>query len=400
MRALASGGDIRRDNVERAAVILIAVYASLFGFFVYIAVVSGDPAKMIGMDFVSFWTAARSAVEGDPLLPYDFAAFSARQIELFGLSKVAFFYPPSWLLYLTPLGLLPFWAAFALFEAGTLAAACLALRALARRGAALWLCLAFPGFLFCLLHGQNALLSVALFGFAMACLERRRTVLAGILIGLLAYKPHFGLLIPFALLAGREYRAFLAAGVTTVVMAFASWLAFGTATWAAFLAQMPEASEALVRGEISMVRMISLFAWLRQMDFSAESAMAAQSVLAVAVFVLVVAVWRKSASMPLKAAVLVTGATLATPFILDYDLALLAIPAGLLIRLGLEEGFAPFEKSALALAFALMFLGGGLGIVAPFGSGPLPGLILLTLAARRVFLPAAAQEQPSLAPAE
>ncbi|MEI2383728.1 glycosyltransferase family 87 protein [Breoghania sp. JC706] len=388
MRAIGAGGEIRRENVERAAVILIAAYASLFGYFVYVALATGDPGKAVGMDFVSFWTAARSALTGNPTLPYDLVAFSQRQMEIFGISGVAFFYPPSWLLYLLPFGLVPFGLGYALFEALTLILACLAMRCLVRRREALWISLAFPGFLFCLLHGQNGLLSAALFGFAMAALERRLSWLAGFAIGLLAYKPHFGLLVPFALLAGREYRAFAAAAVTTVAVAAASWLAFGTATWQAFLAQIPLAGANLVEAGISMARMISLFAWLRQAGVGANAAMAAQLLLSVAVFAAVMLAWRRAPSMPLKAAILVSGATLVVPFILDYDMALLAIPAGLLIRLGLEEGFGIYEKSALAACFALMFLSGGLGIVVPFGSGPLPGLMLFALAGRRILVAA------------
>ncbi|PTW58827.1 uncharacterized protein DUF2029 [Breoghania corrubedonensis] len=390
LRALASGGEIRRENVERAAVILITAYASLYGYFVFVALTSGDPGRDVGMDFVSFWTAARSALTGNPTLPYDLVAFSQRQMELFGISGVAFFYPPSWLLYLLPFGLVPFGLGYVLFEAGTLALACVSMRLLVRRGEALWLSLAFPGFLFCLLHGQNGLLSVALFGFAMAALERRRPWLAGLAIGLLAYKPHFGLLLPFALLAGREYRAFACAAITTLAVAALSWLVFGTATWQAFIAQIPLAGDNLIGAHISMARMISLFAWMRQAGLGADTAMTAQVLFSVVVFVVVVAAWWRSPSMPLKAAMLVSGTTLVVPFILDYDLAMLAIPAGLLIRLGLEEGFAPFEKTALAACFALMFFSGGLGIVAPFGSGPLPALILFALVGRRILVAATA----------
>ena len=41
-----------------------------------------------------------------------------------------------------------------------------------------------------------------------------RAVVAGVLFGLQAYKPHLALMIPVALLAGRQWRAFVAAGVT------------------------------------------------------------------------------------------------------------------------------------------------------------------------------------------
>ena len=47
----------------------------------------------------------------------------------------------------------------------------------------------------------------ALIAFALVQLDRR-PVLAGILFGLLAYKPQFGLMIPLVLIATQRWRAF------------------------------------------------------------------------------------------------------------------------------------------------------------------------------------------------
>ena len=66
----------------------------------------------------------------------------------------------------------------------------------------LLLALAFPAVLINIGHGQNGFLTAALLGGALVVLDRRPLV-AGILIGLLVYKPQFGLMIPLALLAER-----------------------------------------------------------------------------------------------------------------------------------------------------------------------------------------------------
>ena len=63
---------------------------------------------------------------------------------------------------------------------------------------------AFPAVLVNIGHGQNGFLTAALLGGALLLLDRRPW-LAGVLIGLLAYKPQFGVLIPIALLAGRRW---------------------------------------------------------------------------------------------------------------------------------------------------------------------------------------------------
>jgi hypothetical protein len=58
--------------------------------------------------------------------------------------------------------------------------------------------------------------------------------------------------------------------------------------------------------------------------------------------------WRSRAAFPLKAAALVIGCALATPYSLDYDLMLLAPAIAFLAADGFVRGFAPYEKTALA----------------------------------------------------
>ena len=54
------------------------------------------------------------------------------------------------------------------------------------------------------------------------------------------------------------------------------------------------------------------------------------------------------AAYPVKAAALLIGSLLATPFILDYDLMLLAPAIAFLAADGMQRGFGPYEKSMLA----------------------------------------------------
>ena len=72
---------------------------------------------------------------------------------------------------------------------------------------ALLLAVAFPAVLVNLGHGQNGFLTAALLGGALAMLDRR-PIVAGILFGLLAYKPQFGLMIPLVLGGGRALARF------------------------------------------------------------------------------------------------------------------------------------------------------------------------------------------------
>jgi uncharacterized membrane protein len=84
--------------------------------------------------------------------------------------------------------------------AATLTVYLATVRRLLDRPDAVLLLAAFPGTFMCVLHGQNSMLSAAIIAGAVLCLDTR-PLLAGVLIGLLAYKPQLGLLFPLALAA-------------------------------------------------------------------------------------------------------------------------------------------------------------------------------------------------------
>src|SRR3984957_15709122 len=105
----------------------------------------------------------------------------------------------------------------------------------AGRGDLLWLLLVlgFPSVLINIGHGQNGFLTAALLGGALVVLDRR-PILAGIMIGLLIYKPQYGLMIPIALAVSGRWRAFAAAAATVAVATIATTLVFGVSVWHAF----------------------------------------------------------------------------------------------------------------------------------------------------------------------
>jgi hypothetical protein len=186
-------------------------------------------------------------------------------------------------------------------------------------------------------------------GFALVLLDRRPLV-AGVLIGLLAYKPQFGLLIPLALIAGGYWRAFFAATVTVIVLALIVTLAFGVDVWTAFLASTHfTRTVVLEQGDTGWQKIQSIFSIVRMWGGSVPLAYAAQTMLTVAVALALIMLWRSRAAFALKAAALAVATLLATPYALDYDLMLLAPAIAFLAVNGLTRGFAPYEKTVLAL---------------------------------------------------
>ena len=91
----------------------------------------------------------------------------------------------------------------------------------------------------CVSMGQNGLLNAALLGAGLLMIPSR-PALAGVCIGLLSYKPHLGLLIPFALAAAGLWRTFAVAAATTLALALVSIPLFGVSSWIAFFAAMSE----------------------------------------------------------------------------------------------------------------------------------------------------------------
>src|SRR3546814_10633706 len=62
-----------------------------------------------------------------------------------------------------------------------------------------------------------------------------KPIVAGILFGILTVKPQLGILLPFALLAARQWTAIAAAGVTTVLLVGSSVLLFVWESWQAYI---------------------------------------------------------------------------------------------------------------------------------------------------------------------
>jgi hypothetical protein len=310
---------------------------------------------LIGTDFISFWTSGRMLLASANV--YDTAAHVAAQREFHAIpgEYTAFFYPPNFLPFVWPLGLLPYFPALGLWLAATGAAFLTAVRAwfqeLVLKGPAVVLIAAFPPVFVTLTHGQTSFLVAALLGGGLLLVERRPW-LAGVLIGLATIKPQFGLLVPFALLASGKWRTIAGAGGSALALAALTSLAFGPQVWADWLAITRSASTATADGNIGFAKMVSVFAGLSLIGVPATAAMLVQGavslVLAAAV---VMASWRRVFT-PGVAALVLAGAPLATPFVLDYDMVLTAFPLALLFARARAKGFADWERIAIAATFA------------------------------------------------
>jgi hypothetical protein len=244
--------------------------------------------------------------------------------------------------------------------------------------------IATPAAMFNIIGGQNGAFIAAMFAGGIALVDRR-PVLAGVLFGLLTYKPHLGLLIPVALIAGRYWRSFAAAAVTAVLLALVSGLALGWDTWAGFFANAHINRDLLDSNPGMWPRMPTVYLAGRWLGVPSLAAYALQAVCALGAAAAVFAVWRKGAPLPVRAFALIVGAFLATPYAWDYDLVVLAVAAVWYWAQAKADGWRPGEKIMLA-ALVLMPLGAPwLAFYAHLQLAPLVYLAGLVLAVRRVF---------------
>lgn len=340
--------------------------------------------KPLGYDFITFWSAAKLALAGAAEAVYDLQRLFAMQQQAVPdlTNPYAWHYPPTFLLMVLPLAALPYLWACVAWVAASLPLFLVTLRGLTRHPAALWLALAFPGTFINLFHGQNGFLTCALMGGALLLLDRR-PLLAGVLFGLMSYKPQFGLLIPLALLATGRWTAFAAAAAAALALAAASFAAFGAEPWRAFLDNGPFLRLVLEQGHLPWFKMPTTFAAARMLGVPVSLSYALQAAVALAVVVVVLRLWRSHADQSLKSAGLVVGALMVSPYGFDYDLVLLALPLAWLGLRGVERGFLFGEKAILLLAWLSPILMPAIASGASLQLGPVVLAALLWSVLRR-----------------
>jgi alpha-1,2-mannosyltransferase len=404
--ALRDGHCLNRRRALGWSGVLLAEELLILGFLIlWTHGVIVPLSKPLTTDFSSFYAAGRLALGGAPALAYDQTAhYLAEQAATApGVAYNFFFYPPIYLLICAPLARLPYMAAYLLFEGVGLLLYLLAAWRILRpaRWTGCLPILAFPSVIWTLGIGQNALLTAALFGFGLTLLERR-PALAGTVLGLLCYKPHFGLLLPIALAAGRHWRAFAAATATVITLAALSLAAFGWETWRAYLAAFAASGSVYAGGKVSLAGYVTPFGAALLIGASPRIALAVQAVVAVVAALVVALVWHKRAPLPARASVLIAGTLLAVPLALFYDLLPLALCIFWLARAGQRDGFLPWEKLVLASLYLVplvsRYVGAGL-LHLPLGLlASLAVLVIGLLRARPLSRAAAAPASVAVPP--
>jgi arabinofuranan 3-O-arabinosyltransferase len=353
----------------------------------------------IPTDFVNVWSAGRLVLDGHPALAYDWGIQKEVQVAVLGQSypgNFAWHYPPPFLFVASVLAHFPYGVAFVGWAAVSFLPYLAVMRAIVGRAFGFLLAAAFPVVLTNTLVGQNGFLTAALIGGTLVAMPRW-PVLSGICLGLLSYKPQYGLLFPLVLIAASQWRVFFTAGVVAVLLAAASWLAFGTESWQAFVHWVPMFNQAfLVEGRAPWFKLQSIFGLTRYFGGPEALAWTLQWILSAIVAAVLALVWRsRHVRHELKAASLAAGTLLVTPYLFLYDEMVLAIAVAFLVRVGLDDGFERHELPAFGLVAVLLLMFSLLGTPTGFAAT----LVVAALIANRVGPSWRGQGMPAPTPA-
>jgi alpha-1,2-mannosyltransferase len=321
-----------------------------------------DPmGRPVGTDFLRLWAASYALLNGEGWAIYPPDAFYSLERAVTQPATPDFYpwnYPPSSFLIVYPLALLPHLQALAAWLALGLAGYLAALWRIFPKPLTLWVGLAFPAVFWTVTHGQTSFLTTSLFCWGLLQLPRR-PALAGILFGALTFKPHLGLLLPVALVAGGHWRAVVVAALIAILSAVVSVVFFGTGVWADFLVSTTDTRSMLESGMNfgHYYKMQSVFAAARLLGSSMLVAYSLQALAALGAAAAVVWVWRRPTGDPdMKNAALMAATPLSTAFIFDYDLLLLAPAIAWLARKGVTDTALPYERTILVATFVAPFV--------------------------------------------
>jgi hypothetical protein len=358
-----SGDWLSAERARGYSLILLAI--AVIAMAGWIAISDGlidRNGKPVGTDFSNVYAAGELTWQGKPADAYSPALQHAAEKATFGGREVPFFgwhYPPFFFVIAFLVAALPYAWGLALWLAASLAAYLATIRAILPRPETLLIATAFPAVFVNAGHGQNGFLTAALLGGALQLLDRRPW-LAGVLIGLLAYKPQFGVLIPVALLASQRWSTIAAAMATIAALVAISFATLGADVWHAFIDSMSFIQTVVLeQGGTGWEKIQSIFSAARNWGADVRTAYAIQTALAVMLAATLAWLWHSDAAFELKASALATASLLATPYVLDYDLVVLAIAIAFFARHGFARGFRDYEISLLAATWIVPLLSRG-----------------------------------------
>ena len=192
-----------------------------------------DSGKLFGRDFTNLWVAGRLVVEQRAGCAFDVSCFRDAMLgELHILTVQNYSYPPSALFMAVPFGLLPYYAALALWTICGALFFIWTARPFLPKGFAPYLAVLTPAATINIWNGHYGFILGGLWLLFFRNLDPhpRR---AGVFAALLTFKPHLGLMVAASSL--RRRTTLVSGIIATIAIVLLSGEAFGWDTWGAFL---------------------------------------------------------------------------------------------------------------------------------------------------------------------
>jgi hypothetical protein len=317
---------------------------------------SDSGVRALGTDYRVFWSAARLALQGDWLVPFDMAALAAVH-DVNPEEWMPWLYPPGYLMLIAPFGIPAFAPSFLAFTLLGLALIAWAVRPFVGGSTVAWLAFVLaPAYLPTLLLGQNSLIWFAGFIAACAALRDGRYVLAGVFIGCLTLKPQLGVMLPIALAAAGLWRTILVAALVALLLAALPTLVTGLDYWPLFLERLGEQGDKLLASIHRLDLMVGALYLLVRMGVDPEQALILQGALVLVSAVSVFIVWRSDrVELDVKIATLLAAMFLSAPYLWYYEAVIMALCGLFLVRGGILDRRAPS-----ILLLTVLWFGAGL----------------------------------------
>jgi hypothetical protein len=265
-------------------------------------------------DFHYFWDAGANVLAGNAARAYTIHPSPIG--EMWPLP-----HPPPFLLLAPALALLPVEVSLLLFLAVTGAAYLLTARQ------PLKIALANPTVPYNVKWAQTGFLTSAILLGGLNWV-RRRPLLGGAILGAMVIKPHLGVFIPVALIAGRQWKALCATAASAAVLIGLAALAFGAGIYVAWWHSFMHFSGVLPDEFWGWSTLSSTYAFLRWWGLGSSAAYAGQAFTALAGGAMVASSWRSEWSS--KAAVVPAATLLVPPYLGSNDAVMMVLPLGVI----------------------------------------------------------------------
>lgn len=364
MRLLTRG--VTRARVRRFAIVILAVNALLYAFVVARGRFPYDSEGTIVLpDFLAHLTAGAMVLGGHPSALYDPDAQSAFQLGITGDPKIVdlFLSPPHVALFYAPFALLSYargvvvWTlvslALLVCSGRLLTALTPSLKADDRRVFFLAFAASQP-VIQLLGSGQDTAISLLLWTSGTLLSLRGRDSAAGIVFALGLFKPQLFLLPPLVLFVLRRWRALVAWAAVAIATLALTLVVFGTAGIRGWWGILHSAQYlvALRSGRaLRMASIVPFFLSLAPDSWSRVADAIGRGVAGLVLLATLVRCRKGPGTLDERGvwALASVAALLVTPHLFPYDLALLVLPAALLLEISGAYGEA-VRGALLALA--------------------------------------------------